>query len=38
VLSRIAHKHASLGIVEEQYPIVYKYLFEAIAEELSDVI
>ncbi|MFI5085649.1 MAG: globin domain-containing protein [Actinomycetales bacterium] len=38
VLSRIAHKHASLGIVEEQYPVVYKYLFEAIAEELSDVI
>ncbi|MDQ6754050.1 MAG: FAD-binding oxidoreductase [Actinomycetota bacterium] len=38
VLSRVAHKHASLGIVEEQYPIVYKYLFEAIAEELSDVI
>ncbi|MBG0740079.1 hemin transporter [Paeniglutamicibacter antarcticus] len=38
VLSRIAHKHASLGIVPEQYPIVYQYLFEAIAEELSDVI
>ncbi|MFD1214342.1 globin domain-containing protein [Arthrobacter sp. GCM10027362] len=38
VLSRIAHKHASLGITEDQYQIVYKYLFEAIAEELADVI
>ncbi|MCG2622867.1 globin domain-containing protein [Arthrobacter sp. I2-34] len=38
VLSRIAHKHTSLGITEDQYQIVYKYLFEAIAEELADVI
>jgi len=38
MLSRIAHKHTSLGITEDQYPIVYKYLFEAIAEELADVI
>lgn len=38
MLGRIAHKHVSLGIVPEQYDIVYKYLFEAIAEELSDVI
>lgn len=38
MLSRIAHKHTSLGITEDQYNIVYKYLFEAIAEELADVI
>ncbi|MEO6529963.1 MAG: globin domain-containing protein [Specibacter sp.] len=38
MLSRIAHKHTSLGITEDQYDIVYKYLFEAIAEELADVI
>ncbi|SEE81426.1 nitric oxide dioxygenase [Arthrobacter alpinus] len=38
LLSRIAHKHTSLGITEDQYQIVYKYLFEAIAEELADVI
>ena len=37
LLSRIAHKHVSLGIRPEQYDIVYKYLFEAIADELSDV-
>lgn len=36
VLSRIAHKHASLGIQEEQYPIVYKHLFAAIAEDLGE--
>ena len=36
VLLRIAHKHTSLGIVEEQYPIVYENLFAAIAEDLGD--
>jgi nitric oxide dioxygenase len=38
LLSRIAHKHISLGIRPEQYDIVYKYLFQGIADELSDVI
>ncbi|TFD27296.1 globin domain-containing protein [Cryobacterium lyxosi] len=38
MLSRIAHKHVSLDIQPEQYDIVYKYLFEGIADELSDVI
>jgi len=38
MLSRIAHKHVSLGIRPEQYDVVYKYLFEAIADELSDVV
>jgi nitric oxide dioxygenase len=38
VLSRIAHKHASLGITPDQYEIVYKYLFEAIAEDLGEAV
>lgn len=38
LLSRIAHKHVSLDIRPEQYDVVYTYLFEAIADELSDVI
>ena len=38
LLSRIAHKHVSLDIRPEQYDVVYKYLFEGIADELSDVI
>ena len=38
MLSRIAHKHISLSITPEQYDVVYKYLFEGIADELSDVI
>ncbi len=36
LLSRIAHKHASLGIAPDQYPIVHRHLFEAIAEVLGD--
>ncbi|WP_104140866.1 globin domain-containing protein [Arthrobacter sp. ZGTC131] len=38
VLSRIAHKHASLGITEPQYQVVYEHLFAAIAEDLAGVI
>lgn len=38
MLSRIAQKHVSLDIRPQQYDTVYRYLFEAIAEELSDVI
>lgn len=38
MLSRIAHKHASLGIAPDQYPIVHKHLFEAIAEILGDAV
>ncbi|MHA7155729.1 globin domain-containing protein [Arthrobacter sp. TMN-50] len=38
LLARIAHKHVSLGIVPEQYDVVYKHLFDAIAEELNEVI
>ncbi|MBG6085180.1 globin domain-containing protein [Zhihengliuella flava] len=38
VLSRIAHKHASLGITEDQYEVVYHYLFGAIARVLGDAV
>ncbi|PKI83671.1 hypothetical protein MVES1_002738 [Malassezia vespertilionis] len=39
LLSRIGHKHAVLGIVEDHYPIVYKYLFGAIVHVLgADVV
>ncbi|MDE3724067.1 globin domain-containing protein [Nocardiopsis sp. N85] len=36
LLSRIAHKHVSLGVTEDQYVIVHKYLFGAIAHVLGD--
>ncbi|MGW3267063.1 globin domain-containing protein [Streptomyces sp. NPDC001056] len=38
MLSRIAHKHASLGVVPEQYPIVHEHLFAAIAEILGEAV
>ncbi|MBT2414078.1 hemin transporter [Streptomyces sp. ISL-12] len=38
LLSRIAHKHASLGITPDQYKIVHRHLFEAIAEVLGDAV
>ncbi|WP_435277975.1 globin domain-containing protein [Rhodococcus yananensis] len=38
VLSRIAHKHASLGIKPDEYWIVHKHLFEAIVEILGEAI
>src|SRR5699024_8157429 len=36
MMSRIANKHASLGITEEQYPIAYEHLLAAIGECLGD--
>ncbi len=36
VISRIVHKHVSIGIRAEHYPIVGKYLLEGIAETLGD--
>ncbi|HCG55496.1 MULTISPECIES: globin domain-containing protein [Brevibacterium] len=36
MMSRISNKHASLGITEDQYAIVYEHLFAAIAEVLGD--
>ncbi|MEW2622048.1 globin domain-containing protein [Streptomyces sp. NPDC048106] len=38
MLNRIAHKHASLGVVPEQYPIVHEHLFAAIAEVLGEAV
>ncbi|MER6443230.1 MULTISPECIES: globin domain-containing protein [unclassified Streptomyces] len=38
MLSRIAHKHASLGIAPEQYAVVHEHLFAAIAEVLGDAV
>ncbi|MFS0695348.1 globin domain-containing protein [Streptomyces nitrosporeus] len=38
MLSRIANKHASLGITAPQYEIVHTHLFAAIAEVLGDAV
>ncbi|QTD96912.1 globin domain-containing protein [Streptomyces cyanogenus] len=38
LLARIAHKHAALGVTEDQYTIVHKYLFRAIAEVLGEAV
>ncbi|MEU6812396.1 globin domain-containing protein [Streptomyces sp. NPDC046831] len=38
MLSRIAHKHASLGIAPEQYDVVHEHLFAAIAEVLGEAV
>lgn len=35
LLSRIGHKHASLGVTADQYPIVHEHLFAAIVEILG---
>jgi nitric oxide dioxygenase len=35
LLSRIGHKHASLGVKADQYPIVHEHLFAAIVEVLG---
>ncbi|GAA3129004.1 globin domain-containing protein [Streptosporangium carneum] len=38
LLARIAHKHAAVGVTQDQYVIVHKYLFGAIAEVLGDAV
>ena len=38
IIDRIAHKHASLGIVPDQYPIVHEHLFAAIIDVLGDAV
>ncbi|GHG46920.1 globin domain-containing protein [Streptomyces griseocarneus] len=38
MLSRIAHKHASLGVTREQYTVVHRHLFAAIAEVLGEAV
>ncbi|WP_424211834.1 globin domain-containing protein [Streptomyces sp. BI20] len=38
MLSRIAHKHASLGVTREQYQVVHTHLFAAIVEILGEAV
>ncbi|MGW5134794.1 globin domain-containing protein [Streptomyces sp. NPDC004135] len=38
LLDRIAHKHAAVGVTDDQYTLVHKYLFGAIAEVLGDAV
>jgi nitric oxide dioxygenase len=38
MLSRIAHKHASLGVTSEQYQVVHTHLFEAIVDVLGEAV
>ncbi|MFG2755794.1 globin domain-containing protein [Streptomyces wuyuanensis] len=38
MLARIANKHASLGITSDQYKIVHRHLFAAIADVLGDAV
>ncbi|MEV4418581.1 globin domain-containing protein [Patulibacter sp. NPDC049589] len=38
MLDRIAHRHVSLGIRPDQYPIVGRYLLEAVAEVLGEAV
>ncbi|MEU9240447.1 globin domain-containing protein [Streptomyces sp. NPDC048385] len=38
MLSRIAHKHASLGVTPAQYDVVHEHLFAAIAEVLGEAV
>ncbi|MFT4087804.1 MAG: FAD-binding oxidoreductase [Gordonia sp. (in: high G+C Gram-positive bacteria)] len=38
IIERIAHKHASLGVIADQYPIVHEHLFAAIVEVLGEAV
>ncbi|MYV99732.1 globin domain-containing protein [Streptomyces sp. SID3343] len=38
MLTRIAHKHASLGITRDQYQVVHTHLFAAIVDVLGDAV
>jgi nitric oxide dioxygenase len=38
MLSRISHKHASLGITADQYTIVHRHLMAAVGEVLGDAV
>ena len=38
LLSRVAHKHASLGIRPDQYQVVHEHLFWAIVDVLGDAV
>ncbi|QYX82493.1 globin domain-containing protein [Streptomyces akebiae] len=38
VLARIAHKHVSLGVTADQYPLVGRHLLAAVGEVLGDAV
>ncbi|MQY14743.1 Flavohemoprotein [Streptomyces sp. RB5] len=38
LLARIAHKHVSVGITPDQYPIVHEHLFAAIVQVLGEAV
>ena len=38
IIDRVAHKHTSLGVVADQYPIVHEHLFAAIVEVLGEAV
>ncbi|MFI6847636.1 globin domain-containing protein [Kitasatospora sp. NBC_00085] len=38
MLARIAHKHVSVGISADQYPVVHEHLFAAIVEVLGEAV
>ncbi|GAA3210413.1 globin domain-containing protein [Nonomuraea helvata] len=38
LLARIAHKHTAVGVTDDQYVIVHKYLFGAISEVLGEAV
>lgn len=38
LLTRIAHKHTAVGVTDDQYVIVHKYLFGAIADVLGEAV
>ncbi|MFJ3160274.1 globin domain-containing protein [Streptomyces kanasensis] len=38
LLARIAHKHVAVGVTEDQYTIVHKYLFAAIVDVLGEAV
>ncbi|WP_328434991.1 globin domain-containing protein [Streptomyces sp. NBC_00425] len=38
MLGRIAHKHASLGVAPDQYPVVHEHLFAAIVDVLGEAV
>ncbi|MFF7030034.1 globin domain-containing protein [Streptomyces albidoflavus] len=38
MLARIAHKHASLGVTRDQYALVHRHLFAAIADVLGEAV
>lgn len=38
IIERVAHKHASLGVIADQYPIVHEHLFAAIVDVLGEAV